>query len=120
MDRDVAVALAGIARAVVLVPDGLGSRIIVRLWAAGVPMTQTSALYERADACRLTEALATTAPGPDFRARLDAALLGATPGKRAQGASPDAMLRLPDDGKVSQRCATELGRDRRGMLQFAP
>ncbi|MEO6025519.1 MAG: hypothetical protein ABIR79_01450, partial [Candidatus Binatia bacterium] len=111
---------AGIARAVVLVPDGLGSRLIVRLWAAGVPMTQTSALYKRADACRLTEALATTAPGPDFRARLDGALVGATPGKRAQGASPDAMLRLPDDGKVSQRCAAELGRDRRGMLQFAP
>lgn len=111
---------AGLARAVVLVPDGLGSRLIVRLWAAGVPMTQTSALYKRADACRLTEAIATTVPGPDFRARLDAALAGATPGKRAQGASPDAMLRLPDDGTVSSRCAAELARDRRGMLQYAP
>src|SRR6185436_17841430 len=89
-------------------------------WAAGVPMTQTSGIYKRADACRLADALATTPPGPDFRARFDAALEGATPGRRAPGTTPDAMLRLPDDGKVSPVCAAEINRDRRGTLQFAP
>lgn len=111
---------AGIERALVLIPDGLGSRLIVRLWAAGVPMTRSTGVYNRADACRLTDALATVADGPDFEARLDAALAGASPGRRIAGVSPDPMLRLPDQGLPSPRCAAELARDRRGMLQFAP
>ena len=111
---------AGIERALVLIPDGLGSRLIVRMWAAGVPMTATAALYKRADACRLGDAIATVSRGPDFQARLDQALQGASPGRRVAGATPDPMLRLPDDGKPSERCAAEIARDRRGTLQFAP
>ena len=111
---------AGIANALVLIPDGLGSRLIVRLWERGVPMTRSTHVYRRADACRLTDVLSELAPGADFEARLDAALAGATPGRRVAGASPDPMLRLPDDGRISARCAAELARDRRGTLQFAP
>ncbi len=111
---------AGLARALVLIPDGLGSRLIVRMWAAGVPMTATAGLYKRADACRLGDTIATLSPGLDFRTRLEAALADATPGRRVRGATPDPMLRLPDDGRPSERCAGELARDRRGTLQFAP
>jgi hypothetical protein len=110
----------GIANALVLIPDGLGSRLIVRLWERGVPMTRSTHVYRRADACRLTDALGDLTPGADFEARLDVALAGATPGRRVAGASPDPMLRLPDDGRISARCAAELARDRRGTLQFAP
>ncbi len=110
----------GIANGLVLIPDGLGSRLIVRLWERGVPMTRSTHVYRRADACRLTDALGELTPGADFEARLDAALAGATPGRRVAGASPDPMLRLPDDGRISARCAAELARDRRGTLQFAP
>ncbi len=111
---------AGIARALVLIPDGLGSRIIVRLWAAGVPMARSTRLYNRADACRLIDALATEAPGPDVEARLTAALADASPGRRALGTTPDPMLRFPVDGRPSPRCSAEITRDRRGTLQFAP
>src|SRR5205814_4394693 len=37
-------ASAGLEHAVVLVPDGFGSRLIVRPWAAGVPMAQSDRL----------------------------------------------------------------------------
>lgn len=110
----------GIDRALVLIPDGLGSRLIVRMWAAGVPMTATAGLYKRADACRLGDALASLPSGPDFRTRLEQQLADASPGRRIAGATPDPMLRLPDDGKPSERCAAEIARDRRGTLQFAP
>ncbi|MCC6766122.1 MAG: hypothetical protein IT293_15800 [Deltaproteobacteria bacterium] len=110
----------GIDRALILVPDGLGSRLIVRMWARGVPMARSTRYYKRADACRLGDELARLAPGPDAETRLAAALADASPGHRVAGASPDPLLRLPDDRKLSPRCAAELARDRAGMLQFAP
>ncbi|MCC6849145.1 MAG: hypothetical protein IT294_11650 [Deltaproteobacteria bacterium] len=111
---------AGIDRALIFVPDGLGSRLIVRMWARGVPMARSTRYYKRADACRLGDELARLAPGPDAEGRLAAALADASPGRRVPGASPDALLRLPDDRKLTPRCAAELARDRAGMLQFAP
>lgn len=113
-------ARAGITRALILLPDGLGSRLIVRMWARGVPMARSTRYYNRADACRLGDALATLADGPDAEDRLAAALADSSPGRRVRGASPDPMLRLPDDGRISPRCAAELALDRHGMLQFAP
>jgi hypothetical protein len=115
---------AGVERALVFISDGLGSRLIARMWAGGVPMTASTQLYRSADACRLTDALAVTeaavAPGPEFRARLEQELVGASTGRRAPGTTPDALLRFPDDGKASPRCVAEINRDRRGTLQFAP
>ncbi|MFN8544046.1 MAG: hypothetical protein U0807_07565 [Candidatus Binatia bacterium] len=115
---------AGLHDALVLVPEGWGSRIIARLWAAGVPMTDSTRVYDAFDACALEELLA------DATARgvRDAALVAelatraahASPGVAAPGVTRDPRLRLPADRHVTPRCGAEIERDRRGTLQFAP
>ncbi len=54
-DRDAAA--AGISDAVVVIPDGWGSRLIVRMWAEGIPVPRSTLLYASIDACTLHRAL---------------------------------------------------------------
>jgi hypothetical protein len=115
---------AGIRHAVVLMPDGWGSRLVARLWAAGVGGADAERLYRAFDACALEERLATAEArgdrGPALVAALTAAAAGASPGRPIPGATRDPNLRLPADGRLTPRCLAELERDRRGTIQFAP
>ena len=115
---------AGIRHAVVVIPDGFGTRLIVRLWAAGIPMRDSTRYYDAFDACaldaRLRDAETQGSPPTELRARLDADLAAADPGRIFPGTTADPMLRLPADGRVDGVCADEIRRDQRGTLQFAP
>ncbi len=115
-------ARAGIHRAVVLIPDGWGTRLITRLWAAGVPMRESDRFYFAFDACRLEELLAAAEAGgvrgEALTEQLTDAMTIATPGRPMPGLTRDPRLRLPADGRVTQRCADEIQRDQRGTLQF--
>jgi hypothetical protein len=114
---------AGITHAVVLIPDGWGSRLIVRMWAAGVPMAQSNAFYQAFDACGLEEQLDAAARAHDGRPlgeRLTAALADAGPGVVVPGLTHDPLLRLPADHRVTTRCVAEITRDQHDALQFAP
>ena len=115
---------AGIANAVVLMPEGWGVRLLARMWAAGIPMKDSSRLYRAFDACeletRLERAEADGVRGATLVARLAADALGADPGVNARQVMPDPMIRLPRDRPLSAACASEIERDRRGTIQFAP
>ena len=118
----------GIHRAVVVIPDGWGTRLIVRLEALGVPPPRATRLYAAIDACTLEQtldraALDTSGAG---RARLlpvldSLAALG-RPGVRLD-LSADPLLRLPPvpaAADLAPVCREELARDARGFFQFAP
>ena len=116
---------AGIHHAVVVIPDGWGSRLIVRMWAEGVPVPRSTRLYAAIDACSLEQALDTAARDPAGHggARLLAALdsLAALhqPGVRT-GATSDPNLRLPAGVTLAPACRAELARDATGFLAYAP
>jgi hypothetical protein len=120
-DREAAA--AGVHHAVVLLPDGFGSRLIARMWDLGIPMRDTPRLYKAIDACDLQRLLDTAerdgTRGPALVARLEAALPGADPGRYTPGVTPDPMLRLPSSGQIPPECLAEIARDREGTMQFA-
>lgn len=115
---------AGIHNAVVVIPDGWGTRLIVRMWALGIPVRRSPRLYAAMDACRLQLALDEAERNPERRAALSQTLdslagLG-QPGVSA-GITEDPHLRLPPPGEaLPLACARELAVDRRGFLAFAP
>jgi len=115
----------GIHRAVVVIPDGWGSRLIVRMWAEGVPVPRSTRLYAAIDACTLEQALDGRAPdsarprGERLLATLDSLAALGRPGLRTE-ATLDPNLRLPADSKLAPACRAELARDSTGFLAFAP
>jgi hypothetical protein len=115
---------ADVRHAVIVIPDGFGTRLIVRLWAAGIPMRDSTRYYDAFDACALDERLrAAETQGwsaTTLRSRLDGDLAAADPGRTFPGTTADPMLRLPADGRVDGACADEIRLDQRGTLQFAP
>jgi hypothetical protein len=115
---------AGITHAVVLIPDGWGTRLIVRMWAAGLSALDSERLYKAFDACGLEERLAAAELAGDrgdaLAARLGADAVTADPGQTAPGVTRDPLLRLPSDHRLTPRCAAEITRDQQGTLQFAP
>lgn len=116
-------AAAGLERAVVLIPDGWGSRIIARMWEAGIPVQRTARLYAGIDACTLEQALDHADAEPAARARLEATLDSLTglrrPGVPA-GLTDDRALRLLPGAPLPGDCAAEIRFDQRGFLAFAP
>ena len=119
-DRDAA--RAGIRDAVVVIPDGWGSRLIARMWAAGIPVERSSRLYAAIDACTLEQLLTaaeSTAAGSAGLARaLDSAAALRRPGVPAN-LTEDRNLRL-QPGDVPAACRVEIEVDRRGFYQFGP
>jgi hypothetical protein len=121
-DRDAAA--AGIHHAVVVVPDGWGSRLIARMWQQQVPVRRSSRLYGAMDACTLEQALAraeTTATDPahPLLMVLDSIAAMRRPGVLAR-VTDDANLRLLPGVQPAPECVAEIQVDRRGFLQFGP
>ena len=114
---------AGIARAVVVMPDGWGTRLIARLWGAGVSMSEADRLYHAFDACTLEERLSAAEKhglrGRGLTALLTRKMRGADAGRPIPGLTRDLQLRLPASGRVTRRCAEEIARDQRGTVQFS-
>ncbi|HZP42323.1 MAG TPA: hypothetical protein VFD84_12555 [Candidatus Binatia bacterium] len=116
---------AGVHHAVVLVPDGWGNRLVVRMWAAGVPVRDSPRLFRAFDACALEERLDAAEQaglrGPALVARLDADAATADRGVAQPTVTPDPLTRLPSDpGAMTPRCRAEVLADRRGILDYAP
>jgi len=114
---------AGISHAVVVIPDGWGTRLIVRMWALGVPVRRSTRLYGDIDACALEQALDAAERDPAARAHL-LATLERLAARRRPGVmlnlTEDPNLRLPADSALAPACQAELDTDRRGFLEFAP
>lgn len=120
---DQAAAYAGITNAVILIPDGWGSRLIARMWGAGVPMRESTRLYAHIDACTLDQILDRADGDPALRVRIAGVLEQAAdrsrPGVRA-GLTEDPALRLPPGVRLPEDCAAELAFDQPGFVPFAP
>ena len=114
---------AGLHHAVIVLRDGWGTRLIARMWDAGVPVALSARLYAAFDACTLDELLRQAAAGglrgPALVERLQTAAATANPGRYAPGVTRDPFLRLPADGRVTPACATAIAWDREGTMQYA-
>jgi len=127
---------AGISRAVVVIPDGWGSRLITRMWALHVPVWRTTRLYAGIDACTLEQAVGRAEADSVTRERLprtlDSLFARRRPGVRRgltgdpnlrlpdPRQNPSADLRLPADSILPEACRAEIAFDRRGFLTYAP
>ncbi len=116
---------AGVSHAVVVIPDGWGSRIIARMEALGVTPPRAMRLYAAIDACALEQALDVAALDASGAARrrlgrtLDSLAALHRPGLRSD-ATQDPNLRLPADGVLAPACRAELAVDSTGFIEFAP
>jgi len=116
---------AGITHAVVVIPDGWGSRLIARMWALGVSPLRSTRLYAVIDACTLEGALNEAALDGSGarRSHLEATLDSLAALGRAGvklGATQDPNLRLPADSTLPAACRKELARDASGFIEFTP
>ncbi|MFI5281336.1 MAG: hypothetical protein ACHQU1_12640, partial [Gemmatimonadales bacterium] len=119
---DRAARAAGIARAVVVIPDGWGTRLIVRMWQQGVSVRRSTRVYAAIDACTLEQVLSTAERDSVAHERLletlDSLVSLKQPGVRA-GVTADENLRIRP-GDLPAECAQEITVDRRGYYSFAP
>jgi hypothetical protein len=115
----------GLHHAVVVIPDGWGTRLIVRMWGLGVAPRRSTRLYEAIDACTMEQALDAASRDESgvrrtgLPATLDSLAAMGRPGQ-AGGATEDPKLRLPADRILAPPCRAELARDSIGFLAFAP
>lgn len=115
----------GIHDAVVVIPDGWGTRLITRMWALGVAPRLSTRLYGAIDACTLEQALDGAALDATGRTRrrlvgtLDSLARLARPGVETD-LTADSNLRLPAGVPLPPVCDAEIARDAKGFLAFAP
>ncbi len=116
-------ARAGIHNAVVLIPDGWGTRLIARMWERGVPVRRTGRLYAAIDACTLQGALDAAERDGTASTKLvtllDTLAALKRPGVPA-GLTEDRNLRIPTWEPLRPECVDEVVFDRTGFLAFAP
>ncbi len=116
-------ARAGIHDALVLIPDGWGSRLIARMWELGVPVRRTGRLYAAIDACTLQGTLDAAerdgTTGAQLVTLLDTLAALGRPGIPS-GLTEDRNLRIPTWEPLRPECVDEIAFDRTGFLAFAP
>jgi hypothetical protein len=111
----------GVRQALVIVPTSWESRLVVQLWALGVPPGLAQTAASRLDACdlqRVIDAARATRAAPEAIDRRLQALIEATP-QAVPGVPgwPDPALRLRAGSTPPPGCQVELNRDLAG---FAP
>ncbi len=124
---EVEVERAGIGDALVFVKVGWGSRLIPRLWAWGIPASETERTYRAVDGCRLQLALdradsllvvgvdsttARTALTSQLRAWRDAGL------PVVRDVLPDQSVRVDTSAALPERCYREVRRDEAGFTVY--
>lgn len=114
---------SGVGNAVVVIPDGWGSRLITRMWGLGIPVWRSTRLYASIDACTLELALGDAERDDARRARL-LDTLDSLAGRHEPGVparlTEDPNLRLLPGPTPARPCRDEIAIDRRGFLAFAP
>ncbi|MBI3982732.1 MAG: glycosyltransferase family 39 protein [Gemmatimonadetes bacterium] len=112
----------GVRSALVLIPESLGSRIGVRLWALGIPPGLVERAYRRLDTCDLFLWLrsAETAEwrGDVAAARLQATLDSVTSVPPLEKTWPDPTVRFRRGYTPPEACQVELRRDLAGFTLY--
>jgi hypothetical protein len=118
---------AGLKNALVIVHEGLGARLMVRMWALGVPRAEAERILPASDACALEMALLweESPPLADSAGR-PARLRAATPPEARPLLRPrpdltyDETLRFADGGPFTAQCREELVADTAGTSLYPP
>lgn len=116
-------ARAGVRDALVLVKESWGAQLVARMWALGVPRSDTEGLYQRTDACVLETAIgaleAAGLHGEAARARL--VPLQADSSRLVKSTrSPDDTQRMLPGLRYSARCEARIAEDQLGFSLLAP
>lgn len=119
-------ARAGIRHALVLVKESWGAQLIVRMWALGVPRSESEILYRKTDICRLERAVAAleSEERPELRgagalARLLPLLADSARVVRST-LTPDRTAGWQPDAPYPEPCLSRLADDARGWAHLAP
>jgi hypothetical protein len=119
-ERDLA--NAGVDRAVVLVPESWGARIIVDLWTLGVRPGLAERAYRRLDACELHQFANHAREARLDPAQAEERIIELTASAAAPAAPvknwPDPTLRLRSPDRLSPECQTALRRDLQGFALY--
>lgn len=116
-------AAAGVHHALVLVKEGWGSQLIVRLWARGITRSDAEILYRNADACRIETVLGELeANGIHGRDALERLVPLQSDSARLEGStrSPDFSEKMLPGLTYSPVCEANILRDQQGFFQLAP
>lgn len=116
-------ARAGVRDALVLVKESWGARLVVRMWALGVPRSETEILYRKTDACRLELAIRALEDRGARGAEATASLLPLL----ADSALVIRSVRSPDSSEGFQPgyeyapvCEAQIESDWRGFSHLTP
>jgi len=116
-------AAAGVTRALVLVPESWGARIVTRLWTLGVNPGLAERAYRSLDACDLHQfgEAARTSGMPasavtDSLQRMYAAVVEPAP---LVAGWPDPTLRLRPGRVLPPECLREMQRDQQGVALYS-
>lgn len=116
-------ARAGVHDALVLVKESWGARLVVRMWALGVPRSETEVLYRKTDACRLELAVRDLeragVRGPAATARLLPLLADSARVIRSVR-SPDSSEGYQPGYEYDALCEAQIASDWRGFSHLAP
>jgi hypothetical protein len=122
-DADSAAAASGVKDALILVRESWGAQLVSRMWALGVPRSETELLYRRIDACRLESAIdqleQSETRGAEALASLKPLLSDST---RLVGSpfSPDTTEQFLPGSAYTPRCLARINEDRAGFTLFTP
>ncbi|MFN8570417.1 MAG: hypothetical protein U0132_00085 [Gemmatimonadaceae bacterium] len=112
-----------VANALIFVRESWGTQIVARLWALGVPHTETEALYRGVDSCVLEHAVTVV---EHSSARDSVAMRKLIPLLRDSASvvktelSPDRTERMLPGAKYSPICVSRINEDRQGFTLLAP
>lgn len=122
-DADRAAAVAGVQNALVLVRESWGAQLVARMWALGVPRSDTELIYRRVDACRLEreierlerESIRDSAALQELMPLLrDSSRIVGSP------VSPDSTEAYLQGSTYTPRCLARIADDRAGFTLYPP
>jgi len=122
-NADSAAARAGATGALVLVRESWGAQLVSRLWALGVPRTETEMLYRNVDACVLEQRITEIENSGGRRGvawRKLQPLLADSARTRSSPLSPDTTEKVLPGSHYAKRCIERVEADRAGFTLLTP
>jgi len=114
---------SGVEHALILVRESWGAQLIARLWALGVPRSETETLYRGTDTCILESAvsrLEQSGVRDSAAVRILAPLLADSGRVVKSEVSPDKTERVLPGQRYEPVCAQRIQEDRTGYTFLAP
>ena len=112
----------GLDKALVLIPESFGSRVVTALWDLGVPAGLVEQAYRRVDTCVLDESVQESRAkgyGPEQVQFLIRQLIDQNPvAVEPVSDAPDPTLRISRNHRLSEHCRNGIRRDLTGFTLY--